>query len=253
MIKNVFQRAGVILFCFTILIGMLPAYPKLAVAADIDIPIANSNFEESIHIPGWEVEKGNGTTSADRKLEGEKSLSLTSEEGSVDTKSVPFTVSEGEYQFLANIYLDNVNTVDFKYGMVFYDSEGKSLGDETIWTAPHEIGEWIKLQNEVHAPVGTVSAAFVFNGHSSSLLSAYIDDVKLVKKDDGNEVQIKNNSFESAVEIPGWLSTGSLVTVASYENSKRLRLHDYSDQIQAQVKSERIPVLSGKSIRRRLR
>ncbi len=242
MKKSSSRKVGSIILCMVIIIGLFPALPASVFAKEIEIPVENSKFEEPVRIPGWQIVTGNGAISNELKFDGENSLQLTSQEGLAEVRSNKFNVSEGKYQFTAKVYFENYENVDLDYRVVFYDLKGNILEGKNSWTVSGENEKWLELQEEAQAPVGTESAEIVFASQMIEHASANIDHVKIVKLDDMKELQLNNNSFESAVEIPGWLLSGSLLTTTPYEGNKKLRLLDSSDQIQVQAKSVRIPV-----------
>ncbi len=232
-----------------VVIGLLPAVPATTLAEEVSIPVTNHNFEEKTTLPGWDILSGSGSVTADKKIAGDKSLLLTSLDNTVGIKSKRFEVSEGSYSLSGKTYLEDFQDGEISYAITFYDTEGNQIDSTTKLFSSQSNEEWLVLESEINVPTGTTSAEIIIEGSSSSDFSLNIDEVKFVAQVGGQEATIMNSSFEDSEVIPGWTTAGSLLTVVPYENSKKLRLHDYSDQIQTQVKSARIPITPNNEFR----
>jgi len=228
--------------CFIILIGVLPAMPATSLAKENNLAIVNSDFEQPNQIPGWQVLTGVGTITHDHKADGDNSLQLFSKENVVKLKSDRFSVLVGTYQLSVKHYLQGFVNGSLNYTIIFYDALGKELRTDIYPATVLENDQWFDVALEVTVPEQTVEAEIFLNGSGSEPFHLLADQMIVENTVNGQVLQLTNGSFEESVVIPGWVTAGSLVGVTRYEDSNRLRLHDYSNLVQTQAKTNRILV-----------
>lgn len=243
--RNHYRRLFASLLSFTLILGMLPVYTAAADEGYEHVPLTNEDFESAIMIPGWLISSNNIAISADRSHEGEQSLRLEPRHETVSLSSVSFAVyGNQEYELSAQVYIDSLETGNIEIGLTYKDDSGKELETQMSDISALDKEQWSSASFNNMAPEGAKTAVIQIRSNDSSY-TAYIDDVAVMNLKDQKKAVVVNAGFESEAHIPGWSTTGKTVTTASYGDSRRLRLHDYSDKRQVLAKSERIPVSGG--------
>ncbi|GIP37255.1 hypothetical protein J31TS4_05350 [Paenibacillus sp. J31TS4] len=196
-------------------------------------------------------------------FEGAARLHLldASDKTQVLVKSALLPIQEGAtYKLSAQLnVLKQSHSVEI--GMRYYDAAGKTqtLYKNSLLKGLEGKG-WSPIELEVTAPAKSGFVELVFSSGAISLTEFYLDEVKLLKKNDeqpGEEIAQKllNPGFELPVEngvIPGWTpengAAGIAVSAAqAYTGAYSLHLHDTSDQAGLRVLSGKFAVLPGKA------
>ncbi|MBS4208178.1 hypothetical protein [Bacillus sp. FJAT-50079] len=241
MIRCQLRKSFILTFCLALICGMFPSYPSTAEAKELEILVTNHDFEEPIQIPGWDVITGQAAISSNQSFETNQSLLLLSKENAVAVTSDPFEVKEGAYTLTAQLYIDSFTSGELNYGLYFYNANGDLLSDQIAAISPTPMKEWVEINLDAQAPLDAASAKIFFKSDNTAQFISYIDQIQMTDESE-QRIEIENHNFENAVIIPGWMTTGNSITVMPHENSNYLRIHDYSDQVQVQAKTEQFPI-----------
>lgn len=243
MTKKNLSRCVIVLFCLSLIFVMFPIYGKQAKAEEVINLVRNPQFEEPFQIPGWNIVEGDFTISADQAIEGNNSLLFAADQQKMTIESDTFQLLEGTYSFTFQIYNDHVKTGALRYGLEFYNLDGELIEKQSPTAVSTEKRKWMNVEKDIVAPPSTVTAKIYFTSDEADGFTTYIDQIEISNEQE-DEIEISNSHFEKPLDIPGWTSTGNLITIMRNEGSNFLRLHDYSANNQVQVKSELIPISS---------
>jgi hypothetical protein len=246
-LKSNYRLVKLLFLSIIILIGSLPVMPAATLAKENNLAIENSTFEEPNQIPGWKVLTGVGTISSDNKVDGNNSMQIFSQENLIRLKSDRFPISEGNFELSAKHYVQNFVEGSLDYKVTFYDTEGNILETSLYPVTISDNDQWVDSGLDVVAPEQTAEAEIVLESSALEPFQLFVDQLEVEKTTDGQQLQLTNSSFEESVVIPGWITSGSLLTSTPFEGSNRLRLKDYSNLVQTQAKSNRIPVAANNS------
>ena len=247
MLKNNYLVRGLALvLCLAIVAGFLPAgmlsipVQVNAVATETANLIANGDFEASAEeFSGWSIYSGSVVSvQPEAGRNGSNALFLDDQKDNaiLEISSGNFVVEEGTtYDLSAWAKLNSAfegSTKAVDAYLFWRDADGKSIGYEQFSIIAGE--DWTETVVSATAPVGAMLANLRMNVHQKPTLSAYVDDVVLIKSAQQYVLaeEFENfNSNSAALGPVGWADSdpyGKAVvcTAGSYQQSHSLFFHE---------------------------